>query len=73
MISSNRIKKLQKSFHNFFFLICFPQKVEKIGYHSRFNPECDTERGCIDSLYIALGQQALLVVCYCAVDLASLH
>ena len=24
-------------------------------YHSRFNPECNTERGFIDSLSIALG------------------
>ena len=24
----------------------------KIGYHSRFNPECNTERGFIDSLSI---------------------
>ena len=31
------------------------KKVEKIGCHSRFNPECNTERSCIDSLYIALG------------------
>ena len=23
--------------------------------HSRFNPECNTERGCIDQLYIELG------------------
>ena len=27
----------------------------KIGCHSRINPECNTERGFIDSLYIALG------------------
>ena len=27
----------------------------KIGYHSRFNPECNTERSFIDSLSIALG------------------
>ena len=27
----------------------------KIGYHSRFNPECNTERCYIESLSIALG------------------
>ena len=26
-----------------------------MGYHSRFNPECNTERDFIDSLSIALG------------------
>ena len=30
----------------------------KIGYHSRFNPECNTERGFIHSMYIALGLRA---------------
>ena len=29
---------------------------QKIGYHSRFNPECNTERGYVESLYIALGK-----------------
>ena len=29
-----------------------PQKVEKIGYHSRFNTDCNRERGYINSLYI---------------------
>ena len=29
----------------------------KIGYHSRFNTEGNTERGFIDSLSIALGLQ----------------
>ena len=31
---------------------------EKIGYHSNFNFECNTERGSIDSLSIALGARA---------------
>ena len=29
----------------------------KIGYHSRFNPECNTERGFKKQLYIELGPQ----------------
>ena len=38
----------------------FPLEFEGILYnsalyHSRFNPECNTERGFIDSLSIALG------------------
>ena len=38
------------------FLIFFcPQKIEKIGCHSNFNPECNAERGYIDSLSIPLG------------------
>ena len=40
----------------FLFLLNF--LVVKIGCHSRFNPECNTERGFIDSLYIALGWKA---------------
>ena len=31
------------------------EKVEKIGYHSNFNFECNTERGFKESLSIALG------------------
>ena len=31
------------------------KKVEKIGYHSNFNFECNTERGFKESLSIALG------------------
>ena len=31
------------------------EKIEKIGYHSNFNFECNTERGFKESLYIALG------------------
>ena len=42
-------------FFNFF----FPQKVEKIGCHSCFNPECNTERGFKESLYITLGYKPL--------------
>ena len=42
------IKKLFIIFLKFFLGV-------KIGYHSRFNPECNIERGFIDSLYIALG------------------
>ena len=52
---SNRTKKHKKAFINFYLEFFCRHKVEKIGYHSRFNPECNTERGCIDSLCIALG------------------
>ena len=31
------------------------EKVEKIGYHSNSNFECNTERGFKESLSIALG------------------
>ena len=31
------------------------EKVEKIGYHSNFNPECNTERCSKESLVRALG------------------
>ena len=31
------------------------------GYHSRFNPECNSERGFIDSLSIALGYETKLI------------
>ena len=31
------------------------EKVEKIGYHSNFDFECNTERGSKESLSIALG------------------
>ena len=55
-IFSEDATMFSKKILNFF---C-PQKVEKIGCHSRFNPECNTERGCIDSLYIALGLQRYL-------------
>ena len=34
------------------------------SYHSRFNPECNTERDCIDSLSVALGFSLLYNV-YC--------
>ena len=29
----------------------------KVGYHSRFNSECDTKRGFKNQLYIELGSQ----------------
>ena len=35
------------------------EKVEKIGYHSNFNFECNTERGFKESLSIALGASRL--------------
>ena len=38
-----------------FFLKKF-EKVEKIGYHSNFNFECNTDRGFKESLSIALGK-----------------
>ena len=31
------------------------EKIEKIGYHSNFDFECNTERGFKESLSIALG------------------
>ena len=31
------------------------EKIEKIGYHSNFDFECNRERGFKDSLSIALG------------------
>ena len=37
-----------------FFLKKF-EKIEKLGYHSNFNFECNTERGFKESLYLALG------------------
>ena len=40
------------------FLFCFlkkSEKVVKIGYHSNFSFECNTERGFKESLSIALG------------------
>ena len=43
----------------FFFLKKF-EKVEKVGYHSNFNPECNTERGSKESLSIALGSRSVL-------------
>ena len=46
-----------EKFHKMAFIIfCFFfEKVEKIGYHSNFNFECNTERGFKESLSIALG------------------
>ena len=35
----------------------FSEKVEKIGYHSNFNFECDAESGSKESLSIALGRR----------------
>ena len=33
------------------------EKVEKIGYHSNFNFECNTERAFKESLSVALGSE----------------
>jgi hypothetical protein len=49
-----RIEKLHKMAF-IIFLIFFLEKVEKIGYHSNFNFECNKERGFKESLSIALG------------------
>ena len=51
------------AFINFslFFLKKFG-KIEKIGYHSNFNFDCDTERGFKESLPIALGFGLLLLL-----------
>ena len=43
----------------FFFFLKKLKKVEKIGYHSNFNFECNTERGSIESLSIALGNHPI--------------
>ena len=37
--------------------------LEALLYHSRLNPECNTERGFIDSLSIALGCTAAFISC----------
>jgi hypothetical protein len=44
---------IKKVLYIFFFFLNF--WGVKIGCHSHFNPECNTERGFIDSQYIALG------------------
>ena len=51
----NRIEKLHKMAFLIFF--SFFERVEKIGYHSNFNLECNTERGFKESLSIALGKR----------------
>jgi hypothetical protein len=51
---SIRIEKLHKKSFIFFFMKKF-KKNEKIGYHSNFNFQCNTERGFKESLSIALG------------------
>ena len=45
------------------------KKVEKIGYHSNSNFECNTQRGSIEQLYIALGITPVLHT----VDLIECH
>ena len=44
------------AFINYYFFFEKVQKVEKMGYHSNFNFECNTEIGSKESLSIALGQ-----------------
>ena len=51
----------KKAFIKTFFDFFCPQKVEKMGCHSRFNAECNTERGFKESLYIALGISLFIV------------
>ena len=45
---SNRIEKLHKMAVIFFFYLKKLKKVEKIGYHSNSNFECNTESGSIE-------------------------
>ena len=49
------IKWLLHIYIFFCFVLFWPQKFEKIGYHSNIFFERNTERGYIDSLSIALG------------------
>ena len=42
----------------------FFEKVEKIGYHSNINFECNTERGFKESVSIALGAYIECFVAY---------
>ena len=64
--SSVRTKKLHKKlwwnfFFEFFFWIFWGVKI---GCHSCFNPECNTKKGFIDSLYIALEVEWCLIYCW---------
>ena len=52
---SIRIEKLHKMAFIYLFLLKKLKKVEKIGYHSNFNFECNTKRSFKESLSIALG------------------
>jgi hypothetical protein len=53
---SIRIEKLYKMACIIFpFFLKKFEKVEKIGHHSNFNFDCNTERGFKESLSIALG------------------
>ena len=52
------IEKLHKMAFIYIFFFDNCEKVEKIGYHSNFNFECNTERGSKESLFIALGPKA---------------
>ena len=56
-IFKNILESALKSYINGFYkyIYFFFEKVEKIGYQSNFNFECNTERGSIESLSIALG------------------
>ena len=58
---SVRIEKLHKMTFIYIYVYIFLkfEKVEKIGYHSNFNFECNTESGSKESLSIALGWQVL--------------
>jgi hypothetical protein len=51
-------KKEDLSFSDQLLSVCF---LTFCGYHSRFNPECNTERGFINSLSIALGVEQVLM------------
>ena len=60
---SNSIEKLHKMAFIYVYIYFFFsfEKVEKIGCHSNFNFECDTESGSKESLSIALGMLAILL------------
>ena len=51
-VTQNEVKKKKKNLGRIFWGV-------KIGYHSNFNPECNTKRGCNNQLYIKLGLEVL--------------
>ena len=64
------MKSLAFIYHIFFNKF---EKIEKIGYHSNFNFECDTEKGFKESLSIELGFTVVLLLCACKLGLACLE
>ena len=54
-ILATELKSYIKWLLYIYIYIFFFEKVEKIGYHSNFNFECNTDSGSKESLSIALG------------------